>query len=158
MNDINKSQRKTVVLELELFAILCAVICWKQFVTNCAIVIYADHDAVRDCLISCNTSSGNARPILDLYLKVEFEASFNAWMSRVPTDSNIVDAPSRGDCQSLLSLGASKTEVNADLVRNHVQEFQIRVGEATTSNAVPHFDKKVVRVVNVKSLSMQFNG
>ncbi len=26
------------------------------------------------------------------------------------------------------------------------------VGEATTSNAVPHFDKKVVRVVNVKSL------
>ena len=128
MNDINKSQRKTVVFELELFAILCAVICWKQFVTNCAIVIYTDNDAVRDCLISCNTSSGNARPILDLYLKVEFEASFNAWMSSVPTDSNIADAPSRGDCQSLLSLGASKTEVNVDLVRNHVQEFQIRGG------------------------------
>ena len=128
VNDINKSQRKTVIFDLELFAILCAVIGWKQFVTNCAIVVYTDNDAVRDCWISCNTSSSNARPILGLYLKVVFEASFNAWMSRVPTDSNIADAPSRGDCQSLLAFGASKTEVNADLVWNDVQEFQIRGG------------------------------
>ena len=89
VNNINKSQRKTVIFELEVFAILCAVICCKQYVTNCALVIYTDNDAVRDCLISSNTSSSNARPILDSYLKVEFEASFNAWMSRVPTDSNI---------------------------------------------------------------------
>ena len=80
VNAINKSERKTVIFELELFAILCAVICWKQYVTNCGIVIYTatDNDAVRDRLISCNTSSGNARPILDSHLKVEFEASFNA--------------------------------------------------------------------------------
>ena len=43
-----------------------------------AIVIYTDNDGVRDCLISCNTSSCNAKLILDLFLKVEFEASFNA--------------------------------------------------------------------------------
>ena len=95
VNDINKSQRKTIIFELELFAILCAVIGWKQFITNCAVVVYTDNDAVRDCLISCNTSSSNARPILDLYLKVEFQSSFNAWMSSVPTDSNIADAPSK---------------------------------------------------------------
>ena len=96
VDDINKSQRKTIIFELELFAFLCAVIGRKQFITNCAVVVYTDNDAVRDCLISCNTSSSNARPILDLYLKVEFQAAFNAWMSRVPTDSNIADAPSRG--------------------------------------------------------------
>ena len=88
---MNKSQRKTIIFELELFAILCAVIGGKQFITNCAVVVYTDNDAVRDCLISCNTSSSNARPILDPYLKVEFQISFNAWMSRVPTDSNIAD-------------------------------------------------------------------
>ena len=68
-------------------------------------------------------------------------------MSSVPTDSNSADAPSRGDCQSLLSMGASKTEVNVDLVWNDAQEFQLH-GGARTSNAVPHFDNKVVRVVN----------
>ena len=152
VNDINKSERKTVIFELELFAILYAVIVWKQFVTNCAIVVYTDNDAVRDCLISCNTSSGNARPILDLYLKVEFESSFNAWMSRVPTDSNIADAPSCGDCKSLLSLGASKLKSMLNWCGTTCRSSRC-VGEATTSNAVPHFDKKVVRVVNVKSLN-----
>ena len=97
------------------------MIVWRQFITNCAVVVYTDNDAVRDCLIACNTSSCNARPILDLYLKVEFQSSFNAWMSRVPTDSNIADAPSRGDCKSLHELGASETNVN-------VQEFQMSGG------------------------------
>ena len=49
-------------------------------------------------------------------------------MSRVPTDSNIADDPSRGDCESLMSMGVSKTEVNVDLVWNDVQEFQLRGG------------------------------
>ena len=52
VNAISKSGRKTVIFELELFAILCAVICWRQYVTSCASVIYTDNDAVRDCLIS----------------------------------------------------------------------------------------------------------
>ena len=63
-------------------------------------------------------------------------------MSRVPTDSNIADDPSRGDCESLMSMGVSKTEVNVDLVWNDVQEFQLRGGGATTSNEVPHVVKK----------------
>ncbi len=48
--DINKSQRKTIMCELELFAILCAVtvIDWRQFITNCAVVVYTDNDAARD--------------------------------------------------------------------------------------------------------------
>ena len=138
---MNKSQRKTIIFELELFAILCAVIGWKQFITNCAVVVYTDNDAVRDCLISCNTSSSNARPILDPYLKVEFQISFNAWMSRVPTDSNIADAPSRGDCESLRSLGASETEVNVEMVWNDVQEFQMRGGGNVQQRSSPQLQK-----------------
>lgn len=50
---IKKSQRKTIISELELFTILCAVVVWKQFIAGCAAVVYTDHDTVRDCLISC---------------------------------------------------------------------------------------------------------
>ena len=56
---------------------------------------------------------------------------------RVPTDSNIADAPSRGDCQSLLCLGASKTEVNVDLVWNDVQGFQISGGGNDRQRSAP---------------------
>ena len=141
VDDINKSQRKTIIFELELFAILCAVIGWRQFITNCAAVVYTDNDAVRDCLIACNTSSSNARPILDLYLKVEFQSSFNAWMSRVPTDSNIADAPSRGDCKSLRALGASETDVNVEMVWNDMQEFHMSGGGNDQQRSSPQLQK-----------------
>ena len=90
---IKKSQRKTIIFELELFTILCAVVVWQQFIAGCAAVVYTDHDTVRDCLIACNTSSSNAKPILDLYLKLEHESSFNAWIYQVLTDPNIADPP-----------------------------------------------------------------
>ena len=142
VNDINKSQRKTIIFELEFFAILCAVVIgWKQFITNCAVVVYTDNDAVRDCLISCNTSSSNARPILDLYLKVEFQSFFNAWMSRVPTDLNIADAPSRGDGESLRSVGASETDVNVEMVWNDAQEFQMSGGGNDQQRSSPQLQK-----------------
>ena len=141
VDDINKSQRKTIIFELELFAILCAVVGWKQFITNSAVVVYTDNDAVRDCLISCNTSSSNARPILDMYLKVEFQSPFNAWMSRVPTDSNIADAPSRGDCESLHKLGASETKVDVSMVWNDVQKFHVTGGGNDQQRSSPRLQK-----------------
>ena len=134
VDEINKTQRKPVIFELELFAILCAVIVWKQFITNCAVVVYTDNDAVRDCLIACNTSRCNARPIL--------QSSFNAWMSRVPTDSNIADAPSRGDCKSLHELGASETNVNVEMVWNDVQEFQMSGGGKDQQSHSPRLQKE----------------
>ena len=135
VDEINKTQHKTVIFELELFAILCAVIVWRQFITNCAVVVYTDNDA-------CNISSCNARPILDLYLKVEFQSSFNAWMSRVPTDSTIADAPSRGDCKSLHELGASETNVSVEMVWNDVQEFQMSGGGKDQQSHSPRLQKE----------------
>ena len=39
-----------------------------------------------------------------------------------------LDDLSRGECESLISIGASRTEVNVDLVGNDVQEFQVHGG------------------------------
>ena len=86
-------------------------------------MVYIANDAVPGCLISCNTSSVNARPLLDLFLKTAFDLGFNAWMSRVPADSNIVDDPSRGECSLLESFGCTKTVVDVDSVWNDVLVF-----------------------------------
>ena len=40
VNDINKSQRKTIIFELELFAILCAVLGWNNL-SQTALLLYA---------------------------------------------------------------------------------------------------------------------
>ena len=78
---------------------------------------------------------------MDLYLKAEFQSSFNAWMSRVPTDSNIADAPSRGDCESLRALGASETDVNVEMVWNDVQEFHMSGGGNDQQRSSPQLQK-----------------
>ena len=64
------------------------------------------------------------------------------WMSRVPTNSNIADDPSRGDCKFLMSMGVSRTEVNVDLVWNDAQEFQIHGREQRPASKFPTLSKR----------------
>lgn len=109
---------------------------------NGAIVVYTDNHAVRDCLISCNTSSVNTKPLLDLYLKIEVGSGFNASSSRVPTASDISDDPSRGDCSLLTSLGCVKVDVAVDLVWNDVLEYS--EGGQRPSMQFPTFIEKNV--------------
>ena len=41
-------------------------------------------------------------------LQLEFEAAWNTWITRVPTESNIADNPSRFDVTSLIQSGCVK--------------------------------------------------
>ena len=58
---------------------------------------------VHDALIACQTESKNGEPILEACLKLEYELCLNLWMSGVPTDSNIADDPSRGQCATMFA-------------------------------------------------------
>ena len=62
-------------------------------------------------------------------------------MSRVPTDSNIADALSRGDCESLLYLGPSETDVNVEMVWNDVQDFHMSGGGNVQQRSSPQLQK-----------------
>ena len=95
LTKINVSKRKTVIFECEFFAVFCAMWLWKEMLAGCNIVIHTDNDGVRDAFISCHTTSDNALPIFNACLQLEFEQSWNAWITRVPTESNIADEPSR---------------------------------------------------------------
>lgn len=112
LKKINASGRKTVIFELEFFAIFCSMCLWKDFLKGCNVVFHTDNDGVRDCLISCNSSSSNALPILEGCLKMEQELMFNPWYTRVPTESNVSDDPSRLQCSDLVNLGCIQDHVD----------------------------------------------
>ena len=103
---INVTSRKTAIFELEFFAIFCSFQMWQNVLRGAQLVVYTDTDGVRDSLIACQTSSVNREPILEACLKIEYELGMNLWMSRVPTDSNIADDPSRGHVEPLCLLAA----------------------------------------------------
>ena len=102
---VNVTKRKTIIFECEFLAILFSFFMWKDLLKLCNVVIYTDNDAVRDCLISCNTSSVNAAPILDACLELELQLAWISWFSRVPTESNVADDPSRLETKQLIEQG-----------------------------------------------------
>ena len=65
LDRINVSKRKTIIFECDFFALLCALVTWKDLLFRCSLVLHTDNDAVRDCFISCHTTSANSIPILD---------------------------------------------------------------------------------------------
>ena len=105
MEQINVTKRKTLIFECEFLAIFLAIYSWRDILHGCKVLIYTDNDAVRDCIISCNTTSVNATPILGACLETEAQLSLNVWIARVPTEANVANDPSRFVTDQLLQQG-----------------------------------------------------
>ena len=110
LQQINISQRKTIICECEFFAVLCSMLIWKRDLHQCNVVIHTDNDGVRDSFITCHTASRNSLPILDAILAAENDTECNSWITRVPTESNIADDPSRLQVDNLVACGCKRDE------------------------------------------------
>ena len=67
-------------------------------------------------------------PILCAILQLEFELKWNAWFSRVPTESNIADEPSRGQIKALLDKAVHQQHVDQRTLWDQTLEFATRGG------------------------------
>lgn len=133
---LNPSRKQTIIFECEFFALFCALHAWAD-VAGPAIVIYTDNNAVRDSMISCNTGNEVAKKILVATLVSEMQAQLTPWYSRVPTDSNCADAPSRLDITSLQSVCAKPTECNPNKMWSHVLALYEKWGDEQAASC-PH--------------------
>ena len=138
LTKINVSKRKTIIFECEFFAFFCAMWLWKEMLAGSTNVIHTDSDGVRDAFISCHTTSDNALPILNACLQLEFEQSWNVWIARVPTESNIADEPSRFDVSFLLQCGCARTFFDPCSIW-----VEWEMGRHHDLNCQPHMVKKM---------------
>ena len=100
------------IFELELLPILCAIHTWKAFVGHCQCVFYLDNEAAKGALIRATTCTVPGRAILQSFIEEEMACQVKVWFSRVPTSSNISDAPSRLDTEEMDALGVAKSVVS----------------------------------------------
>ena len=120
--------KKTAIFECEFFAAVCAFKLWGPLV-NGAIVLYTDNNGVRDTLISCVSRNKVPRMMLITVLALEAELQMIPWYARVPTDSNLSDAPSRFLVDKLLAMGAVRTDLNDDEMWAEVIAISRKWGE-----------------------------
>ena len=99
---------KHPIYEIEMMAIWAALSIWSDRLSNSYTVVYTDIEAARGAFISCKSSTPPGRCILEACVDLEETSRCRIWYGRVPTHSNIADAPSRGDISQLVAMGASR--------------------------------------------------
>ena len=100
------------IFELELLPVLCALHAWKDLIGHCQCVFYLDNEAAKGALVRATTCRVPGRAILQSFIEEEMACQVKVWFSRVPTSSNISDAPSRLDTGEMDALGVTRSVVS----------------------------------------------
>lgn len=79
--------------------------------------LFVDNNAVRDVSISGRARKAVGMALIESLLLLEVDSNIFPWYARVPSPSNIADAPSRGKTEELMMLGATRIDVE-----EHVSE------------------------------------
>ena len=74
---------------------------WKKFLRGRPCVAYIDNNSTRDVSISGTARTFPGDSLVGKLLEVEDAAGMISWFARVPSQSNIADAPSRGSLEGL---------------------------------------------------------
>ena len=121
LQEINVSQRKTIIFECEFFSVLCAMIVWKEISTSIQwknfyinTMLWSIPAMMLWEMLSSLATPAAGTPFLYLIaiLKAENEAECNSWITRVPTESNISDDPSLLQIDYLLSCGCLRDNID----------------------------------------------
>ena len=89
--------RKTPIFELEVLALVLALVLWKETIAGAQVVCYLDNNGARDSAIKGYSHFDPASLFLEVLLSLEESTMICPWFARVPSKSNPSDPPSRGE-------------------------------------------------------------
>ena len=87
---------KQVIMEGEILPMLVARMLWSSVLRDTSMVGFIDNDAAKSALIRAYSTNGDASIILQEIVEYDMKFGLLTWYERVPSVSNIADAPSRG--------------------------------------------------------------
>ena len=87
---------KQVIMEGEILPMLVARMLWSSVLRDTSMVGFIDNDAAKSALIRAYSTNDDASRILQEIVEYDMKFGLLTWYERVPSVSNIADAPSRG--------------------------------------------------------------
>ena len=111
-------EKSTVIFEAALLALVLCVRLWRKLIQNRPCVMYVDNNGTNNVAISGSARTFPGSSLVAALLSQEDAACVTAWYARVPSQSNIADAPSRNSSE-----GIEVGFVNVNLVRLHLDKL-----------------------------------
>ena len=120
MDDLLGRSKKPIH-ELEVLPVLIAAEHWGQTNAEAQVVYYIDNESSRMAYIRGDGETQRAAQMIHAFVQYESAMQHRVWFGRVPSYSNPADGPSRLDFKEVLKLGATKTSIDWELVRKHLE-------------------------------------
>ena len=87
---------KQAIAQCEAFAVVLSRYVLSSWVTSRRCIFFVDNEGAREVLIKGSSRSRTLLSISALFFELEDRDHAITWLERVPSDSNVADAPSRG--------------------------------------------------------------
>jgi hypothetical protein len=97
---------KTMLInQAELLPCLMARLTWPEVLSGARLLSFVDNDACRDCLIRGYSPVAHSASIIARTWLSDAQLCCSPWVSRVPSEANISDGPSRLSLEEVTRLG-----------------------------------------------------
>lgn len=107
------NHKKQVIFEAEALAAVVAFMLWSPKFAGKRCHLFVDNEGSKFSLISGSSENKTVAEIVEKFTAFEIEQHCYLWVSRVPSYSNIADAPSRGDLTFLERMPAEDVSSKA---------------------------------------------
>ena len=97
--------KEHLIGQVEMYAIAVAREIWKTRLLDKRVILFVDNWPVLDCYIPGSARQKTWREILLCVDKIDNDFPSQIWATRVPSESNVADPPSRGTLEPIRFLG-----------------------------------------------------
>ena len=126
LDDWHKSGTKHPVFQAELLGALVALQVWRKALSGCLVTWWLDNEAVRFALTKGSAYPASNARMVHSFLQLETGLQVRSWFSRVPSECNPADEPSR------LLPGSDQASQEPSAFLRGVQEVEIQVGQVVS--------------------------
>lgn len=108
--------KKQIIFEAETLSAILGVLLWDCHVKDSRCLLFVDNDACKFSLLKGTSDNFVADKLAETFVNAESSTHSYTWICRVPSASNIADAPSRGVIDALLNRGFVDRSKDAKLL------------------------------------------
>jgi len=114
------SRSKNPIYELEVMPVLVAAMLWGPQCVRAQVCWYLDNEAGKSAFLKAYGATEIADGMVQTFAGMEMDLQIKSWFARVPSASNIADAPSRHEDSLLRDRGALKMAINWSAIRGTI--------------------------------------